>query len=87
LALLARAHARRTPQEAIPFERTTRYLRGRIVDCLRDVPAGAALAVEDLVAALTAIVPSDRIDEIPTVVDALVREGIVARTAGALALA
>jgi hypothetical protein len=62
-------------------------LRGRIVDCLRDVPAGATLAVEDLVAALTAIVPSDRIDEIPTVVDALVREGIVARTAGALALA
>ena len=87
LAQLARTHARRTPQEAIPFERTTRYLRGRIVDRLRDVPAGAAVALDELVSALAGIVPADRLDEIPAVIDALVREGIVARNAGALALA
>ncbi len=87
LAQLARSHVRRTPQEAIPFERTTRFLRGRIVDHLRDVPSGTVLALDDLIAALTAIVPADRLDEIPTVVDALVREGIVARRADTLALA
>jgi A/G-specific adenine glycosylase len=87
LARLARSHARRTPQAALPFERTTRFLRGRIVDRLRDVPAGAALGLGELVAALRDIVPEDRLGEIPAVVDALVRDGIVARHAGALALA
>jgi len=87
LARLARRHVRRTPQEAIPFERTTRFLRGRIVDHLRDVPTGSVLALDDLIVALTEIVPEDRVNEIPAVVDALVRDGIVARTADALALA
>jgi A/G-specific adenine glycosylase len=80
LAQRARAHApRRSAQNAVPFERTTRYLRGRIIDRLRDVPARETLAVEALQRDLAAIVPADRLHEIPSVVDALVREGIVTR--------
>lgn len=87
LAALARRYARRTPQEAIPFERTTRFLRGRIVDALRDVAAGEALALDALVAALAAAVPSDRLGEVAAVADALVRDGIVARSGAAYRLA
>jgi A/G-specific adenine glycosylase len=43
LAALARANAKRSPQESIPFERTTRFIRGRIIDVLRDVERGATL--------------------------------------------
>ncbi|HZX67737.1 MAG TPA: A/G-specific adenine glycosylase [Candidatus Elarobacter sp.] len=78
LALLARANApRRTPQSGLPFERTTRFLRGRIVDRLRDVPAGESLALGVLERDLAATVPADRLPEIPAVVDALARDGIV----------
>jgi A/G-specific adenine glycosylase len=77
LAVLARANSKRSPQESIPFERTTRYLRGRIIDVLRDVPRGAELHVDDLVASLATVVPADRLSEIPGVADALARDGIV----------
>ena len=77
LATRAQRFARRGPQEALPFEQTVRFLRGRIVDRLRDVPAGAALALEDLVADLTPIVTVERLAEIPAVAAALAREGIV----------
>ena len=86
LAILARAGAKKTPQESIPFERTTRYLRGRIIDQLRDVPPTGAIALDDLIAALAAIVPADRIGEIPSVADALERDGIIERREGALRL-
>ena len=82
LAERTRAHApRKPPQNAIPFERTTRFLRGRIIDRLRDVPARESLAVEALQRELSDIVPADRLHEIPGVVDALVRDGIVTRVA------
>lgn len=80
LAALAREHApRRTPQAAIPFVRSTRYLRGRIIDRLRDVPARESLAIAALQRDLAAIVPFDRLHEIPSVIDSLVRDGIVTR--------
>jgi A/G-specific adenine glycosylase len=81
-ALAARMHAKtrkRSPQEALPFERTTRYLRGRIVDRLRDVPRGATLDIDELTASLAAIVPADRLAEIAVVTAALERDGIVER--------
>ena len=84
-ARAARARVR-SPQAAIPFERTTRYLRGRIVDRLRDVPRGATLPVDDLIAALAAIVPADRLCEIPTITAALERDGIIEREADAVRL-
>jgi A/G-specific adenine glycosylase len=88
LAELARMHApRKPPQSAIPFERTTRYLRGRIVDRLRDLAQREALSLDQLERDLAAIIPADRLTEIATVVEALVRDGIVSRTGETLRLA
>jgi A/G-specific adenine glycosylase len=46
LAALADRTRKRSPQESIPFERTTRFIRGRIIDRLRDVPRGESLHVD-----------------------------------------
>jgi A/G-specific adenine glycosylase len=87
LAEQARRHAPpRAPQNALPFERTTRFLRGRIIDRLRDVASGQTLALAALQHDLAACVPPDRLPEIPAVVDALVRDGIVARDAASVRL-
>ncbi len=86
LAALTRTTRKRSPQEALPFERTTRYLRGRIVDRLRDVPPGVSLLLDDLIASLAATIPADRLGEIPAVAEALERDGLVERHAGALRL-
>jgi hypothetical protein len=61
----------------LPFERTTRFLRGRIVDRLRDLAPGAVLSLEELTTALAPRVAADRLAEIPAVVAALSRDGIV----------
>ena len=80
LAERARRHApRKAPQNALPFERTTRFLRGRIVERLRDVPPGEAIELDVLVSDLAAVVPADRLHEIPAAVDALTRDRIVVR--------
>jgi A/G-specific adenine glycosylase len=87
LAQRAREHApRKPPQSAIPFERTTRFLRGRIIDRLREVPARDSLALALLNDDLASTVPADRLHEIPGVVDALVRDGIVTRVASSVRL-
>ncbi|GAC1583098.1 MAG: A/G-specific adenine glycosylase [Candidatus Velthaea sp.] len=78
LAVRASEHRKRTPQEALPFERTTRFLRGRIIDRLRDLPPAHAVSLLELESDLSGIVPPDRIAEIAFVVDALVRDGLVA---------
>ncbi|GAC1583023.1 MAG: A/G-specific adenine glycosylase [Candidatus Elarobacter sp.] len=87
LAARARAHApRKAPQNAIRFERTIRFLRGRVIDRLRDVAPREALALDVLQRDLAQIVPADRLHEIPGVVEALVREGIVTRSGMRVAL-
>jgi A/G-specific adenine glycosylase len=87
LARLAEAHApRKPPQTALPFERTTRFLRGRIIDRLRDVASPDAISLDALARDLDGIVPADRLHEIPGVVDALVREGIVTQSASSIRL-
>jgi A/G-specific adenine glycosylase len=86
LAARAQRYAKRSPQEALPFERTTRFLRGRIVDRLRDLPAGETLQLDALVAALAAVVPGDRLGEIPVVARTLERDGIVVLSDGELRL-
>jgi hypothetical protein len=86
LAALAGQTRKRSPQESIPFERTTRFLRGRIIDRLRDVPRGETLHVDELVASLAGIVPADRIAEIPVIADALERDGIIELDAGTVRL-
>ncbi len=76
----ARAYApRRSPQESLPFERTTRFLRGRIIDRLRDLPGNDVLSVSALIADLAAVVPADRLVELEPTVAALERERIIAR--------
>jgi A/G-specific adenine glycosylase len=88
LAQWAAAHApRRTRQNAIPFEQTTRFLRGRVVDRLRDVPRDESMQLASLEEALRESVPAERLPEIAAVVDSLVSEGIVARDGAAVRLA
>ena len=86
LAALAGKSRKKSPQESIPFERTTRFLRGRIIDCLRDVARGESIGMHALVAALTPLVPADRLNEIPVVADALEREGLIVAANGAFRL-
>ncbi len=71
----------------VPFERTTRWLRGRIVDRLRDVASGAALAVDGPLGSHSA-------EAVAQALAALARDGVVeldaagrARLAGPAALA
>lgn len=78
----ARAAARRSPQTALPFERTTRFIRGRIIDRLRDVPGDETLAADRLQHDVGLAVPADRLSEIPAVLATLVLEGIVSDTNG-----
>ncbi|MBV8579021.1 MAG: A/G-specific adenine glycosylase [Candidatus Eremiobacteraeota bacterium] len=88
LAARVRAHApKRAPQNAIPFERTTRFLRGRIIDRLRDVPPRESLALDALTRDLASIVPPDRLQEIPQTINALVRDGVVVQDNATVRLA
>ena len=87
LADAARVHAKKkTPQSALPFERTTRFLRGRIIDRLRELPPREAIACDALERELAAVLPGDRLHEIPAAIDALVRDGLVRRVATAVCL-
>jgi A/G-specific adenine glycosylase len=86
LTELARGAAKKSPQEALPFERTVRFVRGRIVDRLRDVPAGDVISLLDLQDQLASVVPDDRLAEIPSIVDALVKDGIVVASERGIAL-
>jgi A/G-specific adenine glycosylase len=77
LAILAKQSAKRSPQESIPFERTTRFLRGRVVDRMRDIRAQDTITMSALVSDLTVVVPHDRLHEIPHIVQTLVDDGIL----------
>lgn len=71
------AHARkRAPQDAIPFEKTTRYARGRIVDRLRELPPGERISLLDLHRDVSANVQRTR-EEIDAIVKALTRDGLL----------
>ena len=55
---------------ATPFEKTTRWLRGRIVDRLRDAPAGTPVALDGPLGPHSA-------DDVAAAVAALVRDGML----------
>jgi len=61
---------RTRPQSPVPFERTTRWLRGRIVDRLRDAPPGASVAFDGPVG-------THPRDTVLAALGALARDGIV----------
>lgn len=66
---------RKGPQARLPFEQTRRFLRGRILDRLRDVEDGAAVQSVDLVAA-SFWKPAYSIEEI---LAGLERDGLILR--------
>jgi A/G-specific adenine glycosylase len=87
VAARVKRHApRKAPQNALPFEKTVRFLRGRIIDRLRDLPARESLELDALARDLAMVVAADRLHEIPGVVDALERDGIVTRLRSAVRL-
>src|SRR5205823_1416304 len=76
-AALARVESKRTLKAATPYESSTRWYRGRIVDVLREVPAGAWLRIEELpprIANGSALRPNV---DVWALVDALARDGLL----------
>jgi hypothetical protein len=71
------AHARRrSPQETIPFEQTTRYARGRIIDRLRELPPGRRISFLDLHADVTNRIGRTS-EDLAGLLEALSRDGLV----------
>jgi A/G-specific adenine glycosylase len=88
LARLATRHARaRGPQERLPFERTSRYVRGRVVDRLRALPAGARISLLDLHAELEPLLTHHDREGLARIVSGLVREGVVDESVTGVCLA
>ncbi len=79
LARRAAQHAKaRSPQEAIPFVETTRFVRGRIVDRLRALASAEVLSEDTLFAELVPVVRRERA-AFDAILDRIVRDGIVER--------
>lgn len=72
------ANARtRSPQEAIPFEHTTRYARGRIIDRLRELPPGQRISLLDLHEQVTERIGRSQQD-LDALLERLQRDGLIA---------
>ena len=84
--LRAAASRDRSPQERVPFVRTTRYARGRIVDRLRELPPGERISMLDLHAAVGPAMPDRSLEDIREFVAALAREGLVTHDGTSVAL-
>jgi len=61
----------------VPFERTSRYLRGRIVDRLRALPANRRISLLDLSAELAVTAPHHSSEAISVALAALARDGLI----------
>ncbi len=82
-----REHAKKpSPQNAIPFERTTRYARGRIVDRLRSLAPGERISLLDLHRDLQPLLPERPLEELERLVTVLERDGLVACDGAYIAL-
>jgi len=76
----------RAPQEALPFERTTRYARGRIVERLRDLPPGQRISLLDLHREVAPAIPGRSLDDVRGLVSALERDGLISHDGTTVAL-
>lgn len=73
----ARLTAKRSTRAAVPFTRTARYARGRIVDLLRGLPPGRRISLLDLHRGLRPIICDRTPDDLRRLVEALAGEGLV----------
>jgi A/G-specific adenine glycosylase len=78
---------KRSPKQAMKFEQTARYARGRIVDRLRDLPAGQRISLLDLHRSIEPALPGRSLEDLRALVAALERDGLVARDGERVALA
>jgi len=76
----------RSVQARIPFARTTRFARGRIVDRLRELPSGRQISLLDLRFDLSDVLSSETLAGIELLLQALERDGVVQREGQRLAL-
>jgi A/G-specific adenine glycosylase len=75
----ARKKKRSAVSKNVPFERTSRYLRGRVVDRLRALPANRAISLLVLSAGLAESAPHHDEEAIAAALAALEREGLIER--------
>lgn len=83
---LRAAASRRRTTPSVPFERTPRFARGRIVDRLRELPPGERISLLDLHRCVASAVTGRSIEEIAEFVTALERDGLVTRDGTHVAL-
>jgi A/G-specific adenine glycosylase len=82
-----REHAKApSPQNAIPWERTTRFARGRIVERLRALPPGQRISLLDLHSDLQPLMPERSLEDVRGLVAILEQDGLIAREGEAIAL-
>jgi A/G-specific adenine glycosylase len=65
-----------SPQNAIPYAKTRRFARGRIIDRLRDLPPGERISLLDLQGAVRPAY-TGTIEDVREVVEALERDGLI----------
>ncbi len=78
--------ARRTGRSVVPFERTRRYARGRIVDRLRELPPGQRISLLDLHREIEPAISGRTVEDVRSFVAALERDGVVMRDGNHVAL-
>jgi A/G-specific adenine glycosylase len=71
---------------SVPFEKTNRYARGRIVDRLRELPPGARISLLDLHRALSPLLPGRSENDVRAFVSGLERDGLVSSDGERVAL-
>jgi len=76
---------RASPQNAIPFEQSRRYARGRIIDRLRDLPPGERISLLDLHSAVPAF-SARTVEDLRELVAALEKDGLVTHDGECVAL-
>ena len=69
-----------SPSKSVPFERTNRFLRGRVVDRLRALPPSRGISLLDLQTDLALSAPHHDGPAIEAAIAALARDGLVERT-------
>ncbi len=71
----AAVKSNRTKTNTVPFEKTTRFARGRIIDRLRRLPPGERVSL--LVLHKELALPGRSARDVSTLVEALSRDGLV----------